>query len=69
MPNLQNRKSLNSLREDLEKSKMSKLKKLKKLKRLKLSKLLGEGYDKGRRLQIRHTASRRYRIFSFERGE
>lgn len=66
MPNLQNRKSLNSLREDLEKSKMSKLKKLK---RLKLSKLLGEGYDKGRRLQIRHTASRRYRIFSFERGK
>ena len=66
MPNLQNRKSLNSLREDLEKSKMSKLKKLK---RLKLSKLLGEGYDKGLRLQIRHTALRRYRIFSFERGE
>jgi hypothetical protein len=43
--------------------------KLKKLKRLKLSKLLGEGDDKGRRLQIRHTASRRYRIFSFERGK
>src|SRR2546430_6459551 len=42
---------------------------LKKLKESKLSKLLPEGSRQRGGVQLKHTASRRYRVFSFEKGE
>src|SRR5437899_11830692 len=42
---------------------------LKKSKESKLSKLLPEGSRQRGGVQLKHTASRRYRVFSFEKGE